>query len=846
MTGPREGAIEAELLLIVETLRALSSDVLPKLDPNAYSPTAVDPILFGGIVADLAVPYQKHIPGPSGTAAPLFHVLDAFTGRKAFDSDIGADAIRLREWGPAAVARFVTAVAEGPGTQTILVDGSRRLRGLVQTLIDAYSGPRGWLEAHRLKVYGFIEMSFKAGRPVTIGGFAGSFHERPWRTVHQALLDARAERELGTRSYAQTAVLAERGADGAQIRVVLDVTDQGIVYRAGDRLSLVPANSAEEVDRTLTMLRATGDEPIALTAPWRLALRRRDAGDRRSDVPLRELLTYARLRPLARSAARAIAGASRSPSLAAIVDARREDELALWEALALAAADGYDVAALLESVSSIVEPEIPRHYAIASAGGDGAAAQTIELAVEPVEYESHAGPEPGRRRGTASSFLADAAPLGTRLPVSVVRPPRFHPPRDPRTPIIALSDVAGLAGLAAIVAAHGGEARLLLAGDPEHAGAGWTTIAHAANGDGIARLIAGEADELRGQIAESQLYVSGAAAFVADALDALRELTSPEAVRRLVGERRVMFQVLPNHEPWRAPGLHGHALIDVSELVLHNDDERGRWLSIDGNVYDMGEFRHLHPGGGYILDASAGMDASEEYATVLHYLDPEINAMLEIYKVGALRRLAFGGDEGLGRLFGDWLRALFLIVEMQNAFENDLVFQRTETTCVEAADEPTGLKVVMFTKAHDRFFELYYRGLAGAGGSLAELGRRTTALHDASADGEWLETALVAASESNPAELARVPARLHALVDRARGGVDDPAVWAEARDAIDRVAACDRRFLAGMKSSVREGIALFEVHEAGARAHAADLLEILATLPEVVVSHRAELAELLS
>jgi sulfite reductase (NADPH) flavoprotein alpha-component len=831
-----DAALEAELLVMIETVRALTDEVLVKLDPNPYGPTTVDPILFGGIVADLAVPYHEHIPGPSGTAAPLFHVLDAFLGRKLFDSDIGVDAVRLRTWGTKAMARFVSAISASPGAQDILATGSRRLRGLVQTLIDAYSGPRGWLEAHRIKVYGFIEMSFKAGRPVTIGGFGGTFHDRPWRTVHQALMEARAERELSTPAHAQQGVLRERDEaayPGAK-RIVLDVEDEGIVYRPGDRCQVIPANTRERVGATVAALKGTDDQPVALTGPWRLALRQRADGETRAELPLAEFLTYARLRPLPRATAKALMRMSGSPALHAIVEARREDELGLRDAVALIAQDGYDVSELHPTLASIVQPEMFRHYAIVSGGNDGAPAATIELSVQAVEYSSEAGPDPGPRTGTASSFLIDAAPLGSSVPVSIIRPARLKAPLDDRMPIVVLADPNGFEGVRAIIDR---------AAPPDRAPP-WSFVESA---DGIGALMRSDANAalLREVVPGAQIYVSGTDAFVQRALDALTELHSTAVVRQLIADRQMMFQVMPTHVRWREPGVLGDGVYDNSELALHNDAEHGFWLAVDGNVYDMTEFRHRHPGGAYIIDASAGMDASEEYAVVRHFLDPEINAMLAMYKVGAIRRVPFAGDDPLQELFRAWVRGLFLIVEMQNAFENDLVFQRVPTTGVEAADELTGLKLLMFSKAYDRFLELYYIGLTAAEGPLAELWRGTVALLNPETDGEWLAHAFRDVSEADPEQLMRVSAQLRAFCDQARAGSGNEQFWAHARTGVADTIACNRGFFAEIKAVVGVGVGLFETHEHATREHAEELLAVLRRLPGAVTAYRAEATALM-
>lgn len=769
-----EEATEVELLVMIEVLRALIDEVLIKLDPNAHSPTTVDPVLFGVIVADLAVPFKPQHPGPSGTAAPLFHVLDAFLGRRAFESEIGLDAVRLRASGPKVVERFVAAIAQGPGAETIMTSGSRRLQGLLQTLVELYSGPRGWLEAHRLKVYGYIEMSFKAGRPTTIGGFAGEFQDRPWRTVDRALDESRAERELGAPMHSAKGVLTERrpAFAGEDVKhVILDVRDEGVVYRPGDRCQILPANSAEHVQRTLRALKAGGDEPVTLTAWWRLALRRRAEADDRLELPIEEFLTYAKLRPVSRGVAKALLRVSGSPSLHGVIETRHEDELELREALELIAADGYDVTELwrstdaeAESLATIVPPETFRLYSISSGGAEGVADE-IELTVETVAYPSGDGREARLRRGTASGYLTETAPLGASVPITIVRPPRFQPPADDQMPMVLFAEGLGIAPLRGILRARataadpgpawlffqtptrdGGPSRdeLQRLGDP-----GWLSVevAFSDEGDTVEQLIASDANvallrPLMGR-KDAQVYVSGRDAFVSAATGALRKLGSAELIRRLAAERRLMFQVSPTHASRHGPRVDGKATYDTSELVLHNDAGHGYWVALDGDVCDMTEFRHLHPGGSYIVDASAGIDASEEYATVLHHRDPEINAMLAMYKVGTIRRLQFGGagDGVLHELFRSWIRYLFLIVEMQNAFENDLICLDAQTTAVESSDQLTPLKLMLFSKTNDRFVELYYRGLSAS--AVWELWQASAALSDPPEDGSWMERELM-------------------------------------------------------------------------------------------------------
>ena len=45
-----------------------------------------------------------------------------------------------------------------------------------------------------MKVYGYLELAFKVGRALTIGGFSGAFTRRTWDEVDHALREAHDER----------------------------------------------------------------------------------------------------------------------------------------------------------------------------------------------------------------------------------------------------------------------------------------------------------------------------------------------------------------------------------------------------------------------------------------------------------------------------------------------------------------------------------------------------------------------------------------------------------------------------------------------------------------------------
>jgi indoleamine 2,3-dioxygenase/cytochrome b5-like protein len=844
-----DDAVENELLGMIDVVRAVYDEVFLKVDPNPYSDTPVDPVLWGALVAPFAVSFKEHVPGPGGTAAPLFHVLDAFLGRGVYESSFGHEATRLREWGPRTIGEFVTAITEGPGARTILSDGPRRLRGLVQTLAEVYAGERGLLQAHRIKAYGFLETAFKVGRPVTIGGFGGTFHDRPWRTVHGELNESREERQLGRPFHSLRCVLADRrpvGSAGAKL-LTLDVAEEGVVYRPGDQCFVLPTNSDEQVERVMRALRAAGDEPVALQPHWRLALRPYLGADVPTALPLAEFLRYAALRPLARSVARRLLALSSSRALLEVIEAREEDQWELWDILELLSEDGWDVTTLWrspdpgESFAGFLLPMRPRQYAIASPGGNGRPAKEIQLLVEPLEYTSERRGRPGvPRLGTASEYLDEVAPIGAEMPIEIVRPPRFRLPPDETAPIVMFADRAGVATFRSFLRARAAiapraETVLFLEtadGDiyfgDELAGfqnEGWLTVWSGADADEAA---------IRRLLGSGYAYVGGRDGFVQRVLVWLERLEGASSVRRLLARNRIMLHVSPTLAPI-GTGSVGGDLYDASGLVLHNDEEHGYWLAMEGAVYDMTEFRHRHPGGYHIVDGSAGMDAYSEYSAVYHFRDPAINAMLEMYRIGRIRRLRLE-EPALHDLYRSWIRTLYIVVEMQNAFENDVRYLDVATTCVEPPEALTPLKLMMFANTQGRFVELYCKGIVDP------------------LDGLWRQSIEVTRAGEEPAGLRRELERAMSqeLFDRVGGALrqqwvdarmGDDVSWTAAAARISTVSACDRGLLVSVKEALRDGIRVFERFEGEAAGQGESLLAALRRIPGFFASYQSSLRD---
>ncbi|HEV3483918.1 MAG TPA: cytochrome b5-like heme/steroid binding domain-containing protein, partial [Vicinamibacterales bacterium] len=300
------------------------------------------------------------------------------------------------------------------------------------------------------------------------------------------------------------------------------------------------------------------------------------------------------------------------------------------------------------------------------------------------------------------------------------------------------------------------------------------------------------------------------------------------------------------------PGVLGSGEYDASDVALHNDDDHGYWTVINGSVHDVTEFRHLHPGGSNIMVASAGMDATDEYETVLHHENAEIDAMLSMYKIGTIRRLDFSGAWGIALAAGDltyvslhdlfraWVRFLYLVVEMQNAFSNDVLYLQAQTTVEEQPDELTGLKLMMFGNTHARFMELYFRGLLGA--PLHDLWALTAGLCAPHESSLWMrDTTEELDASPGSQRLRALEVKLRALYREARTG--DEAFWERAGQVCATVVEHDRRFLRDVKTSIRAGVRAFERHEHRTLVEGREvILDALRRVPAVADDFQAALA----
>lgn len=193
-------ALLSTLRTMTECLSDLVRKSLVKITANHTRPTYVDPVIWAKSVAPLAAPLRAEVPGPGGIASPLFHLMDAFIGRTAYNVILGEEARRNRANYPPHWRYIIAAAGEVNVATFVASTRNSELARLWEMLKAKYRGSMGLLGTHRRKVFAYLPMSFKVG-------FRGETAEEEWFTVHQELEKSRQERFLEGETSDETRLL---------------------------------------------------------------------------------------------------------------------------------------------------------------------------------------------------------------------------------------------------------------------------------------------------------------------------------------------------------------------------------------------------------------------------------------------------------------------------------------------------------------------------------------------------------------------------------------------------------------------------------------------------------------
>lgn len=929
-------ALKKELVLITDGLQQFGNKIFMALNPNPYSDTFVDPVIWAKTVAPFAVPIAEGTVGPSGVSAPLFHMLDVFFGRHHYNTHLGEEMLNMRNWYPKHWRDFFEALEEISVVDYVEKRNDPILSGIYKEAAMGYAGDSGFLSIHKLKAYGYLDIAFKVGRSVTIGGFSGLFKDRVWDAAVDELTFSQDERVADfpqSSHHAPVKKIEMTNPTGDTTkwvkRVVFDVSQTGMRYLPGDRCAILPENGDDMVDKTLVALKAKGYEKITLNAQWREAVNLRYGYDEETvSIPLRTLLKFGRIRPVSRPVAKALYAISLNGKLRHIIDTRAEDQWELWDMLNLISQAGFDPKRLWkahpgerEHICRIVPPEAFRMYSISSTMDHSSlsGAQELTLTIGRLLYETADTDvsQSEKRYGTASHFLGDTT-FDTpedrgHVSLKLVHPPRFNLPDDPETPIVMFAGGTGIAPFRGFIMERNqqenvGDSWLFLGArtrqdfyykeqfEPIVANghlhirpafsrdAVDTKFVQNDQGDGHFVFEPGEkryiGDEmLREENAQmlwdvlrskkdgglgGHLYVCGRTGFANSVMDAIKEILrrysqgSAEDIEtqvnqilyRLVGEERYKQDIFTTYT---GSYIDQKETYYASEIVLHNNHTDGFWMVINGRVYDMNEFGHLHPGGFKIIHSYAGMDGTQAYEKVLHHINPEVDSMLGMYELGVVRRLDFGmewgvvvGPDGLrfmslADFYRAWIRYLYNVVEMENALYNDYSLKEQTIIADDSPDAYPPIKLQYLLEVHDRFMLNFVAGTTGE--MLEDLWAVTSSICSENQDMRWMKDEISRINQSQESDTVRrlsheLQKRINEVVER-QPDENDPTVML-LKDYCALLDAEDKRFLHEMKMVSRESILVFEEFERDTVRMGSDqLLHIIKQFPRVLENYHA-------
>ena len=888
--------LELALLQIARSMAQVVHTSLPKINPNPHSSTYVDAVTWAKTVAPFAVPIHKGDLGPSGTSSPIFNTLDIFFGRKDHKSFLGREIKLLRATYPPVWRAFLFALSRISVQDYVNLVDRPSLRDAFGEANEAYIGSDGFLGRHRMKVYGFLELAFKVGRAVTIGGFGGAFKDRTWDEVDDELCRSHRERhrphQAGLAQARVVKVTPPEVTLGSIHQITLQVCgDRTVHYCAGDRIAIWPSHTDALVERTLSALGATGEEWLQPSAEWQQALAQR--GLHTSRVQLRDVLRFGALRPVLPRVAEALHAASQNQWLLEQLQTGRVQNLELWQVLERLKQDGFAVRGLLEEAAycpdsspasgravggrlcHILAPERPRLYSISSSPPSSPhGTRTIGLTVRQLVYpgENASGTElTGEMRlGSASTFLVSAQSTGATVPFEIRKSAAFQLPSNPLAPVILFAGGTGVSPFRSFIAqrlAQGATDNCLLlslarsselhyakewqdgvAQGRLHIEAGFTREGARLKYSPEQGLFTEPGPTRRiddvladPDVAEqlwrllqptlsrpgAHLYVCGRGGFATTVMAGLHALISEHAtgtdaeknqtaratIHRLVGEGRLLLEVhtdtqaLDECEPYYRP----------SEVAQRNNDTFGYWVIIKRAVYDLTQFRELHPGGRRIVDAYAGMDATHGFIRA-HDERPDVDAQLAMYRVGRVYTPSFSGEHaevvtptGIKQIdragaYRAWLSALNLCVEMENALCMDLSFSNQAVHPNTCPYEPTTYKTARTAETHHRFLATYLPVLELD--TLPSLWRISQALFFSERGSEAPPSSAV--DGDRPSHEHRLAAAAALVADSCSGMRSDAKNHVE---TVERLSNTDRSLLKQLKAALIAGVAFLESDE---------------------------------
>ncbi|SPJ78128.1 related to nitric-oxide synthase, salivary gland [Fusarium torulosum] len=485
MTGNIEGLLH-EMIRLKEILERM---------PNAFHSISPNPSAGDNYVsADrwvrwglFSTPLSKRTPAASGLQFPPYLVMDAFLGRKTHASFLGVEALHLRAWLPSNHRAFIAAIQYHYSIpEFVQRSGDPRLMGVLEGIVEAYAGERGFMGVHRYKVFGILEVAAKTGRTATNGLSGAADATRPWEETHRQFSDAMKERlepfrgkldmephsMRGTfeecRYMAKIASCSTIDTDVTRstARVTLDIRDTGITFAPGDRVAVMPLNSWKECAKMVAALGLDQhlDEPVPTTGVWSRFENHLSSvtGNTHRQFTVIDILRRGHLAPITKELTvkvHELLHASSNTVLQVLATEEWPVNGSLGDLLQRAVVDtpghiwnrAFGLGDL-SWLSELVRLEVPRTYSISSYSNE-LLPSTVDLTIARAEYKASpifANGQNDMRAGVSSGFFNPHPTLAgdfqsDQVLLGVSRPASFQLPLDKMAPCAFFAGGSGIA-----------------------------------------------------------------------------------------------------------------------------------------------------------------------------------------------------------------------------------------------------------------------------------------------------------------------------------------------------------------------------------------------------------------
>lgn len=249
----------------------------------------------------------------SGLLMPSIHLLDCFFTRDRYHTEMGKFALRDRVWMPALHRELFQAVSK-VSVYDYIATCSPSARHELETLFRrahcSFAAESGFLGKHRIRLTGYLEMSFKTGRQSTGSGMkAGpTWETRAWRKVNDAMLHGMKERLGESLDWTNKATVIECNVlDGFRDVFKLTINTKGaLIYKPGDHLAILAKNDRALVEKALNTIGLRGTTLITITNEnWLCCLANRGMrtpdrsvqGRKEEKISLKQFFECASLKP---------------------------------------------------------------------------------------------------------------------------------------------------------------------------------------------------------------------------------------------------------------------------------------------------------------------------------------------------------------------------------------------------------------------------------------------------------------------------------------------------------------------------------------------------------------------